>query len=1333
MRLLINLSLIALSLVFAISCGGGGGGSSEAQNQTAQEQRFKLRMAGGKDTDIINIYFEDGTLVSSHAYNTGSIDVNLNKLNNYILRVEIGGVEVFESLITSADLNTAQNGILAVQANASTTLEVWEIQSGLNFDQNLTVPRERIVEVITGMITKALDSGVPQTASSWNDTKVKVMTALSINASYSDIKTAAAAVRDNININALITGVTLKDLNSIQSEQILISLQDGNTAAFYTAQTSAQSLLTSAKALLTSTGILTSNHLDPVTSVDMQIAENNYLEAYSRFHAASILSNSEEANFYTGLLRILSLPFRTDRQTISALDTLGLSLGSWFQYPHEEAEKEVEDTRLKYQDTAFPTPTEIKAIADSMALNEIIGAIDNFNQLSTGFALTLTKELQGNNATSDIDFDIIDIQAMLSWLYLAKSKLEYVLAYNLDIAGKTDLGTNMRTFITQMSGDQAFEGTATIDVITIGGLTIQDGFSQIALRAGSGNSLFLSFPNNSVYPEIELKASTSYSYNSGSYSSQTIYQGSSSFLEENMKKSIQFNLGFNDSSFNSFQAYYCIKGPYAYGVNKKIKNASVFSGLSKSTVSALTDADQVSFFNNNPSLAEADQNFLNLSKESMVQSVSLFNSAIDLLQQSSSNRSYHVIPEITEFEKDNGVSFTSSEIDNLQKLSNSFSSSLNGSTSLQPSLINSTLPTTNVNLSSFFNSSIRNYLQFGNAIVEENTTATNTLVQNFVPGSGETREVIENKLKELSDSLDFFMSDTKFWISYGSLYWNDVKNATAYTVYYKQNGSVTKTDYTDKLSVTPVSTSSYYSSSYATLSDLNLTDLNQVSIAVTATINGQESSLIPLTQMNTSTTYDFTYLTNINTLYYSGSTTPVLNTLTKLNGLTLASSVITVDLSNNSSLETLHIQFASEVTLTGFNQLTNLEYLNVFATTLTGLDLSNSNKLKSLSLSSTTNLSTLDLSNNHKLKELYLSSTNISAITLSQLSAGIQAQFYYNSENLLSNITNPSAIYNLSFANLQTSTNFVDISLNGYTNLKTFNLNSGKFNSIDFSNSPVRKFSTYGSNIKTVDLSLSSVHTYSASSADVETLNFHSDFIRNVGINYSNVNTFTNGVSPSLYELSVSASSSYSIGAVDLTGLSNLKRISLNTPNTNQSYDFSQNKELRYIDAYPSSDISISSLSKLKQLNINKYSNSTSGNFTLSDLNSLEQVYIYGYFDQISGLNNITSLSSLSINNLNTNTTSLDLSSLNLLNTFFLSSGTSSVSFGELNHLSSFYSDAPLNQTSIDSLFNKLSTTEVKYGSLYTGYQSAAPSSSTSTSHLSNLNWTLSGNGFNSF
>ncbi len=197
-------------------------------------------------------------------------------------------------------------------------------------------------------------------------------------------------------------------------------------------------------------------------------------------------------------------------------------------------------------------------------------------------------------------------------------------------------------------------------------------------------------------------------------------------------------------------------------------------------------------------------------------------------------------------------------------------------------------------------------------------------------------------------------------------------------------------------------------------------------------------------------------------------------------------SLTSIDLSNNTTLETLEINYNNSLTSIDLSNNVLLKNAYIHENNLASIDVSNNTELTNLKINRN-KLTTLDVSNNLKLKELDASENLITSLNLPANNILENIILYSNAITtidlsnsplvkrvLLSNnqITSLNTTSNIDLESLVINDNLIstlDLSLN--TKLNTLSLENNKLTSIDISNNSNIKYLSIGGNlISSLDL-----------------------------------------------------------------------------------------------------------------------------------------------------------------------------------------------------------------------------------------------------------------------
>ena len=375
---------------------------------------------------------------------------------------------------------------------------------------------------------------------------------------------------------------------------------------------------------------------------------------------------------------------------------------------------------------------------------------------------------------------------------------------------------------------------------------------------------------------------------------------------------------------------------------------------------------------------------------------------------------------------------------------------------------------------------------------------------------------------------------------------------------------------------------------------------------------------------------DYVTTTNINsvtTLTLGNSTN--ISDLTGIEDFTALQSLITlgntfitsIDVSNNSSLQTLLLNGTSQLSSLNINGLTSLNNLTIGGTQLTSIDVSSNTGLTSLTINDAP-LSSIDLSNNTNLQSFYFTdnttltdidlSNNTLLVYLSGQNSAIQTLNLKNGNNglistlFLTEATNllcvkvDNASYSTTnWTNIESQTFFSETC--GVTNVPDDNFEAfleanGMGNGIANDNNVYTdKINTVTSldisNQNITDITglevFTALETFIANNNTISTV----DFSTNTALKYINLNT--NSISSldvtSLTALETLIASSNSISSIDLTNNSALKLVGLSQTNL-ASIDLSSNPNLEEVYLVDINSMSTIDLKNGNNTNITNFS-----------------------------------------------------------------------------------------------------------------------------------------------
>ncbi|MBF0198018.1 MAG: hypothetical protein HQL32_09915 [Planctomycetes bacterium] len=803
-----TLILIPLIALFAIACGGGGNDGVVEDKSSSTTVRF----AGGKSGDTLKAYTLAGKLVEEAAMSSsGSFDMNLSK-GSYHIKLGIGGVEIFETLILSSDFDNVENNVLNLgYINGATTWAAGEALksgsaesavssalysatgshslSGLSLGSVATgFSSDALAEIkatvlATGMAVKAADAKT-LSQSNWDG----VSTAL-------DSLFDATAANAYDKAQALSTALREIDLDDILESSDMSSPM----ANLFGTSDSAQKYLrdfqsadsSGGLAVLADKGLFTAATLYSKGVAALEAEET--VKAYEFFEAAAFADgNNENARVMAAIYRMITSGVRSNRETKTFLKASNVSfdftnLGAIRDADKNDNEDKIVDVTAynKVAElTGIPGSKELYAYLEDVYLRDIEDSINDLAAVSMDSfpKLSITPKMQGKldedeegNAivpTSAIELDGYDLRAFQASLKMSQAEMQYLLAMDLDIEGKTTTPAAMKQFMFDLSGpnDPLFKDSAVytvtgkVEFVDSYNYSYEDdssGVTEPAVLGAENASVTLDdFQWAASYPG-ELNDLVHYEDGEDDW-----YESVEVFLVENMDQynfHYWYNVDFSEYLDGDYE--YCFRqwyrimrdgqyvnvevaifsakslsslkgyvrehfykteaaaevysnGPdyigYAlYDVSGTLKSGSLSLDSTHNPVYDDDDVAIAALIEANPSFATANKTLLKTSRTNLRAGAEIASELLDDLQTLgiTDDRGLHLIEDISGVEhSESSLEFSNSEINNLQGFISQIFDSFEGPATVDPSFIDSSYASATIDSSALFETDPRNFM-----------------------------------------------------------------------------------------------------------------------------------------------------------------------------------------------------------------------------------------------------------------------------------------------------------------------------------------------------------------------------------------------------------------------------------------------------------------------------------------------------------------------------------------------------------------------------------------------------------------------------------------------
>lgn len=786
------LSFLILSalLLLALACGGGGGGESSSVGDTAN-----VRLAA-KAGDTLSVYYLSGNQVVSPVEfdASGSASVTLSTNSSYILKLNIGGNALLETIVTAADFENTTSSGLSVAINGATTwatkkvmlnsdddLSESNITSLLNTASGLTsiydltlstassklsssdLEEVKLYALVNGMVIKAIDEG--EFSYSWESLSYSMLNNFDAESTTSaetildNAKSLASTIRTQIPLSTTLTsddfdsGLTSLLGSDTDAQRMIAGIQAGDAATTLSVLNSSSSNQSATE--LYELGV------SALEAEDM-------VEAYQYFAACvSADPSNGKARFLLAMTRVLSLSLKGTRSAKNMLDIVNLEF-DFVDNNHlrndDGDEIDAIDTDL-YEDpdevSEIFTYAELEEYLTKTVLHEIALSIADLNEISSSaFSdgdLVITPEMQGyidedenDNEilpTSNILVDIIDVYAMKGALELWRGKINAMLMNHLEAANENDTGEGMKDLLIQ----GAFANLPYLEGSTLFSLTdnysgnntiATDSISSMTYKAAYPGELHLSIETpdgEKNILDIEEMDSFEISNFSSWYPNLTdisdpVYEIEGDLLLNLNNTPTQLSMmgAFQGNTFEFFQVdvyeYIDSNDDGTFEFNASYVLSANISGTGTldfhSTYEHIDGKDVQEYI-------EADENFLTIQESFASDAQSSLSSAftiavetLDMLQdlEDNADRIDHIVDNKESLERDDGSTFSDSEIDSFQTFLGGVNDALDGAAIVDPSFLGSGNWTSqSLDLSVFFSTAAKTFFTDDQGNIVEST------------------------------------------------------------------------------------------------------------------------------------------------------------------------------------------------------------------------------------------------------------------------------------------------------------------------------------------------------------------------------------------------------------------------------------------------------------------------------------------------------------------------------------------------------------------------------------------------------------------------------------
>lgn len=547
-----------------------------------------------------------------------------------------------------------------------------------------------------------------------------------------------------------------------------------------------------------------------LSSAEAALVSENVLEAYEYAAlAVSLDPSNEQARLVSALTRMITVGVKNNTKVKAFQQAANLEytfIGNDALEARLDSDEPEAGTVYDDADTVtgLPTLAEINTFVQDVYYSDIMDSIADLEAIDltsfTGYTLTVAmqgydEEDMSYNASSDVDFDDLDVKALLASMYLLKSKTESYLAHNLSVSGVNDSQAAMLDLAEDALNDEPkVTGTATMamtwdlesgsaitgDSLVNGSLSLKGGFpGQILVTNFSGDDgdplEFTVYPwdDGDQYWQVTNHAAIFDSSSNGGVTFLYAFDG-------------EITRGGNDYFFEGGMVD--INGEWRWTI--VVNNSTTYHVIStpsgslakSSTQAEITDATAQSWINNNSSFLTTTDTYVTKSRTSLVEAADLYSDLIDEFQlldamnPSEARENNLVATEDVEFEFDNMVPMTDTEINDFQSFVGDLVDALSGPATVDPTFMSSDMEATSINLS----------------VISQNTRA-------YMTNSSDQAIMVDGALEADEDEIEAELaqtisSDNLFGMTSGVIYGGNVSDLYGdlgdYVDDWLSNGSV---------------------------------------------------------------------------------------------------------------------------------------------------------------------------------------------------------------------------------------------------------------------------------------------------------------------------------------------------------------------------------------------------------------------------------------------------------------------------------------------------------------------------------------------------------------
>ncbi len=816
--------LTSILLSLAIACGGGGGGSTSS---TETVTKSKVRMAGGKEGDSLIAYeLSSGNLVGYATFDaTGSTNISLNSGNTYILKYNLDGTEVLETIVRRADftatsisvaLNSATtwatHKVMALNPNETSIGSIFSNATGLTSIKDLTLSNApsmlsanrleevRLFSLVSNMVITSMNES--SFSGNWLSISDNLLNSFEIESTASAETVLSSAteladiLRTEITLSSKIAYADLDDgLQAIigseaASKNILAGLQTGDASATLTS-------------ISLSNDTHTASELYQLGVTAME--DEDMLEAY-QFFTAAVQANqgNEKARFLLATTRLMTLSMKGSREAKEFLELLDLDfdfLDNNHLFNDDGDDIDSIDTTI-YDDpddiTSIFSYNDLRDFVQDVLISEIELSISDLNQIS-GSAFTtdlvITPAMQGEIdedefgedalPTSSILVDGIDARAVKAGLELLRVKLLYLLSHNFEIENENDSGTAMKDFLIQWAYyDSLFlEGESTY---SLSGTSIRTTFT---FKSGYPDEILLTEDTPDGDKNIlDVEAldsegiSNFHSFYSSLGISDPLYMISGDlFLVSNGTNTL-LNVGgaFEGNTFDSFSLQVTEStdpdgdGNFTFSQSYTIDGTKSTGTLNlHSTYEPINGNKFLDFISADSTFATISGNYNELARTSFSNALTITIGVLESLQSeldSNTNRIDHIIDSLDNLERDDNSTFSMMEVNKFQTFLTGVNEALSTPSNVNPDFLVSDWTTQELDLRGAFSTNLREMFVDGTGSViagSDRNPVTADIVDETLQGESHVLGRAINTGNTASNLYSKFFTNVDDWLAYG--------------------------------------------------------------------------------------------------------------------------------------------------------------------------------------------------------------------------------------------------------------------------------------------------------------------------------------------------------------------------------------------------------------------------------------------------------------------------------------------------------------------------------------------------------------------------------------